>query len=79
MELATKLFETIKKMNSFLEWLKEVLRLAVFSIPGFLIQVISGDSTLATGFGVPVLYALRALDKAIHDNPKINSKGLLPF
>lgn len=65
--------------NPYIEALKEVGRLVVFSIPGFIIQVVSGDAALSASYGGIILAILRSVDKAIHDNPDTPSNGLLPF
>lgn len=59
--------------------LKELGRLVVFAIPAILIQVVTDNPNLTLGYGSVILGVLRAVDKAIHDNPDIKSKGLLPF
>jgi len=66
-------FTTIKKATL------EVLRLAVFAIPGALILLFTQQPDLAGAYGIPILFILRAIDKGIHDNKEIDLKGILPF
>ena len=66
-------FQTLKEIGL------EILRLAVFSLPGALILLLTSSPELAGAFGVPILYILRAIDKGIHDNEEIKAKGLVPF
>jgi len=58
---------------------KEIARLAIFSLPGALILAITNDPSLAGAYGVPILYILRAIDKAIHEDKTSSSQGILPF
>lgn len=58
---------------------KEFLRLVVFAIPGILIQVFTKNPELSVGYGGMILGALKAIDRAIHDNPDSSVNGLLPF
>lgn len=59
--------------------LKELLRLAIFAIPGALILLLTNDPDIAGAYGVPVLFVLRAIDKGIHEDPTVDAKGILPF
>lgn len=65
--------------SSIASLLKEVARLVIFSIPGAFILVLTNNPSLAGSYGVPILYVLRAWDKAIHENKDTPSQGLLPF
>lgn len=58
---------------------KEVGRLAIFSLPAALIFLITNSPEATGSWGVAALFFLRAWDKAIHENPKTASIGLLPF
>ena len=66
-------FETLKKAGL------ELLRLAVFSLPGALILLFTQQPELAGAYGVPILFILRSIDKGFHDNKEVDIKGLLPF
>lgn len=66
-------------MTNFKAIVKEILRLAIFSLPGALILVFTANPTLAGAYGVPILYILRAIDKGIHEDKTVEAKGLLPF
>lgn len=59
--------------------LKEIVRLAIFSLPGALILVLTSNPSIAGAYGVPILYILRAIDKAIHEDESNPSQGILPF
>lgn len=65
--------------DAVIKGLKEAGRLIVFAIPGILIQVVSGDAGLAAAYGGVILTALKAVDRAIHDNPQTSATGILPF
>ena len=59
--------------------LKEIGRLALFSLPGALILLFTENPELAGLWGLPVLYILRAIDKGIHEDENINANGIAPF
>ena len=59
--------------------LKEICRLALFSLPGALILLFTENPELAGLWGLPALYILRAIDKAIHEDKSINANGIAPF
>lgn len=62
------------------EALKEVARLIVFAIPAIVIQVVSSNPGIAeTAIGGILLLLLRGIDRGIHENPKVESNGLVPF
>lgn len=75
--------------KSLLEALKEILRLVVSTVIGYLLMegvvdslvVIYGgkldptQKTLITGL---LMSIVRAIDRYIHVNPKLDSKGFLP-
>lgn len=65
--------------KAIINGLKELGRLIVLGIPALVIQIISGNSALAASYGGTVLFVLKSIDRYIHDNPKINKNGLLPF
>lgn len=58
---------------------KEIARLLVFSLPGALILLFTENPELAGIWGVPALYILRAIDKALHESDKAKVNGLVPF
>lgn len=60
------------------EALLEVLRLAVFALPAAAILFLTESPEVAGQWGVPILFILRAVDKAIHETPN-EAKGLVPF
>lgn len=64
--------------QNLLAALKELGRLALFSLPGALILLFTESPELAGTWGVPILYILRALDKAIHESES-EIKGIAPF
>ena len=66
-------------MKTFVSIVKELIRLAIFSIPGALILILTNNPDIAGTYGVGILFILRAIDKGIHDNPNINLNGVLPF
>lgn len=57
---------------------KELGRLAVFSLPGALVLLFTQNPELAGAYGIPLLYVLRAIDKGMHENDS-DTKGLVPF
>ena len=59
--------------------LKEIGRLALFSLPGALILLFTENPELAGLWGLPILYILRAIDKGIHEDKSINANGIAPF
>jgi hypothetical protein len=61
------------------EALKELGRLLIFSLPGALILFLSNSPELAGAYGVPILYLLRLVDKAIHESEETPAQGLVPF
>lgn len=63
----------------FVKSMLELLRIGVFALPGLLIQILTNDPALAFGYGIPVLGALKSIDKYLHENPDIKLTGLLPF
>ena len=63
--------------KALLEALKELARLVVFALPGVLIQIFTDNPERALGYGTAILTVLRGLDKYIHENPKINARGLI--
>jgi len=65
--------------KTFVAFLKELGRLALFSLPGALILLLTQSPELAGAYGVPILYVLRAIDKGIHENESTSAKGLVPF
>lgn len=68
-----------KSMKTFVNILKELLRLAIFAIPAALIQILTNDPTLTGTYGAGILFILRAVDKTIHDNKNNDKNGILPF
>lgn len=68
-----------KKKNALWEAVKELLRLVILAVPALAIQILTGNSALAGTYGTVILFVLRTLDSYIHNNPKINQNGLLPF
>lgn len=64
--------------ENLLAALKELGRLVLFSLPGALILLFTESPELAGQWGVPILYILRALDKAIHESES-EIKGIAPF
>lgn len=65
--------------QNLLALLKEIGRLIVFSLPGALILLYTENPELAGVWGLPILYILRAVDKAIHESSDTKSQGLIPF
>ncbi len=65
--------------KTFVSFLKELGRLALFSLPGALILLFTNSPELAGSYGLPILYVLRAIDKGIHENEATDAKGLVPF
>lgn len=65
--------------KAIIESLKELARLAIFSVPAFLIQLVSGNAALSEAYGGIILFVLRTIDYYIHEDPNINVNGLLPF
>lgn len=61
------------------EGVLEFLRLVVLALPALAIQVVTGDAALSSTYGGAILFALKAVDRYIHENPNINKNGLLPF
>jgi hypothetical protein len=59
--------------------LKEVARLIICAIPAILIQALTNDPALVGTYGAPLLLILRAVDKAIHEDKSIATKGIIPF
>ena len=66
------------KNKTFVDALKEIGRLVVFSLPGALILLFTQNPDLAGAYGIPLLFILRAIDKAIHDDDT-EKQGLVPF
>lgn len=58
---------------------KEFGRLLVLAIPAILIQVITDDPVASTVIGGAILGVLKSWDRAIHEDPKDERDGLLPF
>jgi hypothetical protein len=67
------------KANPFRAALVELLRMAIFSLPAALIQVLTNNPNLTLGYGGTVLVVLKYIDAYIQANPDINLKGLLNF
>lgn len=65
--------------QNLLALLKEIGRLIVFSLPGALILLYTENPELAGAWGLPILYILRAVDKAIHESQDTKAQGLVPF
>lgn len=65
--------------QNLLALLKEIGRLIVFSLPGALILLYTENPELAGVWGLPILYILRAVDKAIHESSDTKAQGLVPF
>lgn len=65
--------------KAIIEGLKEVGRLVIFALPTVLIQIFTDNPALAGTYGTVILIALRAIDKAIHEDKTIKAKGILPF
>lgn len=63
----------------FVEGLKEIGRLLVFSLPAALILLLTENPEIAGQFGIPLLFLLRAVDKGIHEDKSVESRGLVPF
>lgn len=59
--------------------LKEIGRLVIFALPGALILLFTDNPEIAGTYGIPILFILRAIDKGIHENKEIESRGILPF
>lgn len=59
--------------------LLEAARLLVFSVPGILLQVVTKDAALSAAYGGAILTALKAIDRAIHEDPTNKASGILPF
>lgn len=77
--LQTLSHKEISMNKTFVAGLKEILRLAVFALPGALILLLTQSPEIAGQWGVPILFLLRAVDKGIHETETVAAKGLVPF
>jgi intein-encoded DNA endonuclease-like protein len=74
-----KWYNSYMNKTNIIKFLKEIARLAIFSLPGAAILVLTQNPEIAGTYGTGILFVLRAIDKAIHDDEDIKLKGLLPF